>query len=146
MAGELQLRMDVSQKLAEGRMYRQIRRSNKTQYRPPRITNRQRKKGWLTPSIQHKLDSHLRFLQTLQQRLPITRIRAELGTVDPQKLQNPEIRRVEYQHEELRGYEVLENLLHKWDRTMPTVVKRIFRWRLSILSRMVGAALIAFPI
>ncbi|MHA2270506.1 MAG: RNA-guided endonuclease IscB [Candidatus Hodarchaeales archaeon] len=116
MAGEVHFRMDVSQKLTERRMYRQTRRSRKTRYRPPRFANRRRAKGRLAPSMQHKLDSHTRFIQKLQTMLPITRINVEVGTFDPQKLQNPEINGVEYQHGELAGYEVREYLLHKWSR------------------------------
>ncbi|MFW9914451.1 MAG: RNA-guided endonuclease IscB [Candidatus Thorarchaeota archaeon] len=117
LAGEVHFRRDVSQKLTARRMYRKTRRSNKTRYRPPRFDNRRRAKGWLAPSIQHKLDSHLRFVQKLQAMLPITRITVEVGTFDPQKLQNPEIKGVEYQQGELAGYEVREYLLHKWGRT-----------------------------
>ncbi|MHA2271458.1 MAG: RNA-guided endonuclease IscB [Candidatus Hodarchaeales archaeon] len=117
LAGEVHFRTDVSKKLTERRMYRRTRRSNKTRYRPPRFANRRREQGWLAPSIQHKLDSHLRFIQKLQTMLPITRITVEVGTFDPQKLQNPEIRGVEYQQGELAGYEVREYLLHKWQRT-----------------------------
>jgi 5-methylcytosine-specific restriction endonuclease McrA len=116
IAGTVQFRKDVSKKLTERRMYRRTRRANKTRYRPPRFNNRCRKEGWLAPSIQHKLDSHLRFIQILQGMLPITRITVEVGTFDPQKLQNPEIRGVEYQQGDLAGYEVREYLLHKWGR------------------------------
>ncbi|MHA2233308.1 MAG: RNA-guided endonuclease IscB, partial [Candidatus Hodarchaeales archaeon] len=104
VAGEVHFRMDVSKKLTKRRMYRQTRRANKTRYRPPRFDNRRREKGWLAPSIQHKLDSHLRLVQKLQRMLPITRITVEVGTFDAQKLQHPEIKGVEYQHGELRGY------------------------------------------
>ncbi|MHA2270673.1 MAG: RNA-guided endonuclease IscB [Candidatus Hodarchaeales archaeon] len=124
IAGEVQFRKDVSKKLTERRMYRQTRRANKTRYRPPRFDNRRRAKSWLAPSIQHKLDSHLRLVEILQTMLPITRITVELGTFDPQKLQNPEIKGVEYQQGELAGYEVREYLLHKWARTCAYCGKR----------------------
>ncbi|MFQ5980397.1 MAG: RNA-guided endonuclease IscB [Candidatus Heimdallarchaeota archaeon] len=116
LAGEIQFRMDMSKKLTEHRMYRRTRRSNKTRYRPPRFDNRRREKGWLAPSIQHKFDSHLRLIRKFQKMLPITQIIVEVATFDPQKLQNPEIRGVEYQQGELQGYEVREYLLHKWGR------------------------------
>ncbi len=117
LAAEVHFRMDVSLKLIERRMYRRTRRARKTRYRPPHFDNRRREQGWLAPSIQHKLESHLRFIQKLQKILPITQITVEVGTFDPQKLQNPEIRGVEYQQGELAGYEVREYLLHKWGRT-----------------------------
>ncbi|MFW9915299.1 MAG: RNA-guided endonuclease IscB [Candidatus Thorarchaeota archaeon] len=117
IAGEVHFRKDVSKKLTERRMYRRTRRANKTRYRPPRFKNRGRQEGWLPPSIQHKLDSHLRLIQSLERMLPITRMTVEVGTFDPQKMQNPEITGVEYQQGELQGYEVREYLLHKWGRT-----------------------------
>ena len=43
-------------------------------YRPPRFDNRRRSKGWLAPSIQHKLDSHIRLVNILTSILPITEI------------------------------------------------------------------------
>jgi 5-methylcytosine-specific restriction endonuclease McrA len=116
IAGEVQFRRDVSKKLMDRRMYRHTRRYNKTRYRPPRFKNRRRKKGWLAPSMQHKLDSHLRFIQKLQTMLPITKIIIETATFDTQKLQHPEIQGIEYQHGTLKGYEVKEYLLHKWGR------------------------------
>ncbi|MHA2271857.1 MAG: RNA-guided endonuclease IscB [Candidatus Hodarchaeales archaeon] len=116
IAGEVQFRRDVSKKLTERRMYRRTRRSNKIRYRPARFENRRRKQGWLAPSIQHKLESHLRFIRRLQRMLPITTITIETATFDTQKLQNPEIQGIEYQHGTLKGYEVKEYLLHKWGR------------------------------
>ncbi|MHA2500732.1 MAG: RNA-guided endonuclease IscB, partial [Candidatus Hodarchaeales archaeon] len=116
LAGEVHLRMDVSKKLTERRMYRRTRRSKKTRYRPPRFNNRKRSSGWLPPSMQHKLDAHLRLITILQKVLPISRIIVEVATFDPQKIKNPEIKGIEYQQGKLAGYEVREYLLHKWGR------------------------------
>jgi 5-methylcytosine-specific restriction endonuclease McrA len=116
LSGEVHLRTDIKNKIAARRQYRRTRRSNKTRYRPPRFDNRNRPKGWLAPSMQHKLDSHQRLIAKLQQWLPISKIVVEVATFDTQKLQNPEISGVEYQQGELRGYEVKEYLLHKWGR------------------------------
>ncbi|MHA2218097.1 MAG: RRXRR domain-containing protein, partial [Candidatus Hodarchaeales archaeon] len=73
LAGELILRKDVSEKITERKMYRRNRRG-KLWYRKPRFLNRisSKKKGWLAPSIQHKLDSHIRLVEILKQSLPIT--------------------------------------------------------------------------
>ncbi|MFQ5978710.1 MAG: RNA-guided endonuclease IscB [Candidatus Heimdallarchaeota archaeon] len=116
IAGEVHLRMDIKDKLTSRRQYRRTRRSNKTRYRPPRFDNREYPKGWLAPSIQHKLDSHRRLIAKLQQWLPISKIIAEVATFDSQKLQNPEIQGIEYQQGTLAGYAVKEYLLHKWGR------------------------------
>jgi hypothetical protein len=40
----------------------------------------------------------------------------EVASFDTQKMQNPEIRGIEYQRGELQGYEIREYLLEKWNR------------------------------
>ena len=115
IAGELNLRNDIKRLLEKRRTYRRTRRSRKW-YRKPRFDNRGRHHGWLAPSIQHKLDSHIRLIEKLKKILPITRIIVEVASFDTQKMQNPEISGVEYQQGELHGYEVREYLLGKWGR------------------------------
>jgi len=115
--GELELRKNVSEKLTERRMYRMNRR-NRLLYRKPRFNNRisSKKKGWLAPSIQHKLDSHIRLVEKIKQILPINEIILEVASFDTQKMQKPEISGIEYQQGELHGYEIREYLLEKWKR------------------------------
>jgi hypothetical protein len=117
ISGEVKLRKNVSKKLMERSMYRRIKR-NKLWYRKPRFMNRIsiKKKGWLAPSIQHRLDSHIRFIERVKKLLPISKIIVEVATFDTQKMQNPEISGIEYQQGELQGYEVKEYLLEKWGR------------------------------
>jgi len=117
ISGEVQLRNDVSKKLSERRMYRRNRR-NSLWYRKPRFNNRasSKKKGWLAPSIQHRLDSHIRLIEIIKKILPISEIVVEVASFDTQKMQNPEIIGVKYQQGELQGYEVKEYLLEKWNR------------------------------
>jgi len=114
IAGELTLRNDIKRLLEKRRAYRRTRRSRKW-YREPRFNNRG-KKGWLAPSIKHKLDSHIRLIEKLKKILPITRIIVEVASFDTQKMQNPEISNIEYQQGELQGYEVREYLLEKFGR------------------------------
>lgn len=47
---------------------------------------------------------------------PIIAITQELVRFDLQQLENPEISGIEYQQGELKGYEVREYLLEKWER------------------------------
>ncbi len=115
VSGELKLRKDVSKKLEERRMYRRSRR-NKLWYRQPRFNNRKRTEGWLSPSIQHKLDTHIRLIKKLKEWLPITKIIIEVANFDTQKMQNPEISGIEYQQGELQGYHIREYLLQKFGR------------------------------
>lgn len=117
ISGKVKLRKDVSKKITERRMYRRNRR-NRLWYREPRFMNRVsvKKKGWLAPSVQHRLDSHIRFVEKVKRLLPISTVIVEVASFDTQKMQNPEISGVEYQRGELQGYEVKEYLLEKWGR------------------------------
>jgi 5-methylcytosine-specific restriction endonuclease McrA len=130
--GTVTLRKDVSNKLEARRRYRRTRRS-RLGYRPPRFNNRTRPEGWLTPSIQHRLDSHIRLVEKLATLLPITYKKVEVANFDAHKMQQPEITGVAYQQGELQGYEVKEYLLDKWGRkwtycgktTVPVEVEHI---------------------
>jgi len=115
ISGTVTLRQDVSKKIEERRMYRRNRRT-RLGYRPPRFNNRKRPEGWLAPSIQHRLDLHIRLVNKIETLLPITFKKVEVANFDAQKMQNPEITGVAYQHGTLQGYEVREYLLDKWKR------------------------------
>ena len=115
ISGELTLRKDVSKKLEERRMYRRNKR-NKLWHKKARFDNRTRKDEWLAPSIQHKLDTHIRLIEQIKKWFPITNTIIEVANFDTQKMQNPEISGIEYQQGELQGYEIREYLLDKWGR------------------------------
>jgi 5-methylcytosine-specific restriction endonuclease McrA len=95
---------------------RSNRRARKTRYRPTRFLNRTRRKGWLAPSLQHRVDTTLTWVNKLIKFAPIGSIVQELVRFDLQQLENPEISGIEYQQGELLGYEVREYLLNKWNR------------------------------
>lgn len=116
-AGELTHRgQAIKDALLSRHHLRRSRRNRKTRYRAPRFLNRARPDGWLTPSLQHRVDTTLTWVKRLIKFAPITTITQELVKFDFQKLENPEISGVEYQQGELRGYEVREFLLEKWER------------------------------
>jgi hypothetical protein len=116
ICGELGLRKDVSKKMQEKAMYRRGRR-NKLWYRQARFNNRKIENGWFAPSIQHKLNTHIRLIEKIKTLLPITELTVEIANFDQQKMMNAEISGVEYQQGELQGYEVREYLLEKFNRT-----------------------------
>jgi len=118
ISGELKLRTDIVKKIEERKMYRRGRR-NKLWYRQPRFLNRtgSKKKGWLTPSINHKLDTHNRLINKIKSILPVSKVVVEVASFDTQRMMNPEINGIEYQQGELQGYEIREYLLEKFDRT-----------------------------
>jgi len=115
IAGELELRNNIKKLLETRSAYRRGRRNRKW-YREPRFDNRNREEGWLAPSLEHKLQTHIRLIDRVKRILPITKIVVEVASFDTQKMQNPEITGVEYQQGELQGYEIREYLLDKWGR------------------------------
>jgi hypothetical protein len=102
-SAEIQLRKDVSDKMTERRMYRRNRR-NRLWHRKPRFLNR-KKTQVLAPSVKQKVDSHLRIIELMKSRLPITKVIVETGTFDPHKLKKPDVKGKAYQQGEQYGYE-----------------------------------------
>jgi len=113
LSGEVELRDDVSELIKEKGMYRKARRSG-LRYREPRFDNRRKTDDWLAPSIKHKLDTHIRFIEFIKKILPITEIIIEVAKFDTQKIKNPEIKGKEYQQgEQLDFYNLREYILHR---------------------------------
>jgi hypothetical protein len=106
----------IKNALESRRSMRRTRRSRNTRYRAPRFNNRARPKGWLAPSLQHRVDTTVSQVRRLSKLSPISAISQELVRFDLQLMQNPEISGVEYQQGELQGYEVREYLLNKFNR------------------------------
>ena len=107
----------ISEALTSRRQMRRRRRSC-LRYRAPRFLNRGNKqKGWLAPSLQHRVDTTTAWVARLKRLAPITALSSELVRFDMQAMQNPEIEGAEYQQGTLAGYEVREYLLEKWSRT-----------------------------
>ena len=98
------LRTDIVNLLSSRRSLRSARRNRKTRYRKPRYLNRKKPSGWLAPSVQHKVDSHIKMINQMYQILPIKRLTIEVAQFDTQLLKNPEIRGVEYQQGEQLGF------------------------------------------
>jgi 5-methylcytosine-specific restriction endonuclease McrA len=107
----------INKKLKQRAAFRRRRRSANLRYRAPRFNNRRRKKGWLPPSIQHRVDSTLSIVTKLRSLAPVTATAQELVRFDTELIENPEISGVEYQQGTLAGYEVREYLFEKWGRT-----------------------------
>lgn len=103
--------------LAQRRAFRRRRRGANLRHRAPRFDNRTRAPGWLPPSLQHRVDTTMAWVQRLRRWAPLAALSVERVAFDTQALQNPEISGVEYQQGTLAGYEVREYLLEKWHRT-----------------------------
>lgn len=106
----------ISEALTARRNMRR-RRRGQLRYRAPRFLNRGNKqKGWLAPSLQHRVDTTMAWVNKFSRFAPASAISVELVKFDMQLMQNAEISGVEYQRGELQGYEVREYLLEKWGR------------------------------
>jgi len=101
--------------LTSRRAFRRRRRAN-LRYRAARFDNRTRPEGWLAPSLQHRVDTTMAWVERLLRWAPITGISTMLHRFDTQALQHPEISGTEYQQGTLAGYELREYLLEKWGR------------------------------
>jgi hypothetical protein len=95
---EVTLRNDIVELISTRRQNRRTRR-NRLRYRKPRFNNRvhSKNKGWLAPSVEHKINSHLKAIQDVHQILPITKIKIEVASFDIQLIKNPLINNLEYQ-------------------------------------------------
>lgn len=115
---ELQHRGQKNQDaLTSRRQLRRGRRGRKTRYRQPRFMNRKRSEGWLTPSLQHRVDTTVTWVKRLVRYCAINSLAMELVKFDLHKQENPEISGVEYQQGTLYGWEVREYILAKFNRT-----------------------------
>ena len=101
---EITLRNDIVDLLSARRELRRSRRNRRTRYRKPRFDNRRRKEGWLAPSVQNKVDTHLTVLRKVNEILPVSKIVVEVAAFDIQKIKNPSISGVEYQQGELLDF------------------------------------------
>ena len=97
-------RTNIKASLDSRRAIRRSRRSRKTRYRAPRFLNRTKPKGWLPPSVLSKAENIINWVTRFMKLTPISKIALETAKFDTQKLDNPEIRGIEYQQGRLYGY------------------------------------------
>lgn len=102
-ASEVELRSDVSEKLATRREWRRSRR-NRLRYRAPRFDNRRRSDKWLCPSVRSRLDAHIHHIKKICEILPVSKIVVETTAFDIQKIKNPDIQGIEYQNGDQAGF------------------------------------------
>lgn len=101
---EVEPRNDIVKLLADRRCLRRSRRNRKTRYRKKRFDNRKRPKGWLAPSVQNKIETHIKVIDNVHELLPVTRTIIEVAQFDIQKIKNPDIRGKEYQQGDQLGF------------------------------------------
>lgn len=113
-SAEVNLRTDMVKLNSERRQYRRFRRYRKTWYRKPRFLNREKPEGWLAPSIQNKLDSHIKAINQVKEILPVSLINIEVAAFDIQKIKNPDISGPGYQNGDQKDFwNVREYVLYR---------------------------------
>lgn len=114
-SAEVQLRNDIVNLLSTRRQNRRTRRS-RLRFRKPRFLNRikSKNKGWLAPSIENKIQTHLVIVNNVHKILPVSKIVVEVASFDIQKIKNPTISSKEYQKgEQLDFWNVREYVLFR---------------------------------
>ena len=104
-AADVELRNDIVEKLSTRREQRRTRRS-RLRYRKPRFDNRvsSKNKGWLAPSIENKIHTHMSVVKDVCKILPVSNIVVETASFDMQKVNHPDIQGEEYQQGEQLGF------------------------------------------
>ena len=111
---EAQPRTDMQELLATRRQFRRARRNRKTRYRPCRLLNRRKPKGWLAPSVRHLVEAHLKTIRLVHRLLPVRSTTIEVAQFDLQKIQHPEIEGKAYQEGPQLGFwNVREYMLYR---------------------------------
>ena len=117
---DVELRNDISKLLEARYTFRRSRRNRKTRYRKKRFDNRvsSKHKGWLAPSIEHKIQSHFAMVEKVHRILPVTKIVVETASFDTQLLKaqlegKPIPEGTDYQNSELAGWNIREYIFHR---------------------------------
>lgn len=103
--GEIELRTNITELIADRKNLRRGRRRRKTRYRAARFLNRDRPAGWLPPSMQHKIRAHVQAVHFLQTIIPIHAAVVEIAKFDIEKIKNPAIQGTDYQHGAQEDYD-----------------------------------------
>lgn len=104
-SADVELRNDIVDKLSTRREQRRTRR-NRLRYRKPRFDNRvsSKKNGWLAPSVENKVHTHMSVVKNVCKILPVFNIVLETASFDMQKIKRHDIQGEEYQQGEQLGF------------------------------------------
>lgn len=96
-------RRDISELVYERAYLRRGRRFRKTPYRPCRVDNRRREKGWLPPSVEHLWYEHRKVRALVESILPVTEWAEEMNKFDTHRMVDPNVSGRGYQEGPLKG-------------------------------------------
>ena len=111
---EVKNRTDVVSLMTERRGVRRARRS-RLRRRPSRFDNRRRPDGWLAPSVEQRVRTHVSAIGKVCSLLPVTKIVVEVAAFDIQKINNPDIEGTGYQNGIQKGYENVKAYVRERD-------------------------------
>ncbi len=97
-------RSDIQERLSTRSQFRRARRRRKTRYRKVRFLNRKKSNGWLAPSVQHKVEAHLKTIRLVHKLLPVRTTTIEVAQFDIQKIRHPESAGKAYQEGPQLGF------------------------------------------
>ena len=104
-------RNDIVELLSTRREFRKARRNRKTRYRKPRFNNRvhSKRKGWLAPSVETKIQEHITVIKRVCKILPVAKVVIETAEFDLQLLKavadgKPVPQGEDYQKGEMLGH------------------------------------------
>ena len=103
-SAEVTIRKDIVNLIARRKELRHLRRNRKTRYRKARYNNRKNSNEKFVPSVQYKIDSHLKIIRMVRSLLPIKNIIIEINKFDIERIKNEQIQGVEYQQGEQMGF------------------------------------------
>ncbi|MEV0237743.1 RNA-guided endonuclease IscB [Nonomuraea sp. NPDC050786] len=104
----------IRDRLTARSAYRRRRRTANLRYRLSRFANRTRPDGWLAPSLRHRVDTTMSWVERSRRLAPVRAIHVETVRFDTHALAaGRPLEGAEYQHGTLYGYEVREYLLEK---------------------------------
>lgn len=107
----------IRKKMGQRASYRRGRRSRNLRYRAPRFLNRTRPSGWLAPSLRHRVETTVSWVDRLARWAPVRAVHVERVAFDTHAISaGRPLEGAEYQHGTLRGSEVREYLLAKFGR------------------------------
>ena len=78
-----------------------------------RFCNRKRSEGWLTPTANHLLQTHLNFIAKIEKILPITKVVLEVNKFAFMAMDNPNVKRWRYQNGPLYGKGGVDNAIYE---------------------------------
>jgi hypothetical protein len=102
--GEIELRQDIHNLMIVRKTFRRHRRNKKTRYRQDRFLNRKRKDNWLPPSINSRVNSTFKWIDTFCSLVFNPKLHIEVGKFDVAKMINPDISGKDYQNGDCKDY------------------------------------------